>query len=141
MLVNVSRVADSVWLTADSSVNGRIASAGVRGRAFCTVSLLLFSVCGGCWLGAVNEKLEISEGVAGGGMVEVEMNGLQQMTKLTIEPSLVEKNEREMLEDLIPAAVNEAIQKSKELHVEEMKSLTDGFNIPGLDSAIEKFTG
>lgn len=77
----------------------------------------------------------------GGGMVEVEMNGLGQMLRLVIEPELVEKNEREMLEDLIPAAVNEAIRKAKQLHVEEMKSLTDGIGVPGLDSAIEKFTG
>ena len=80
-------------------------------------------------------------GVAGGGMVEVEMNGLQQMTKLTIEPNLVEKNEREMLEDLIPAAVNDAISKSKQLQAEEMKSLTQGIDVAGLDSMIEKFTG
>jgi DNA-binding YbaB/EbfC family protein len=91
----------------------------------------------------VNDKLKFRRVTAsvGGGMVEVEMNGLGQMLRLTIEPALVENNEREMLEDLIPAAVNEAIQKSKELHVEEMKSLTSGIDIPGLDSAIQKFTG
>ena len=85
-----------------------------------------------------NERVTAS---AGGGMVQVEMNGLGQVIKLTIEPELVEKNEREMLEDLIPAAVNEAIQRAKQLHVEEMKSLTQGIDIPGIDSAIEKFTG
>lgn len=78
---------------------------------------------------------------AGGGMVEVEMNGLGQMLRLHIEPQLVENNERELLEDLIPAAVNEAITKAKQLHVDEMKSITQGFDIPGIDAAIEKFTG
>ena len=85
-----------------------------------------------------NERVTAS---AGGGMVNVEMNGVGQLLRLSIEPELVEKNEREMLEDLIPAAVNDAIQRAKQLHVEQMKSLTDGFNISGLDSAIEKFTG
>ena len=91
----------------------------------------------------VNEKLKSQKvsATAGGGMVQVEMNGLGQMLRLVIEPELVEKNEREMLEDLIPAAVNDAIQKAKQLHVEEMKSLTNGFDVPGLDSAIEQLTG
>ena len=91
----------------------------------------------------VNDRLKSQKVVAtaGGGMVEVEMNGLGQMLRLVIEPELVEKNEREMLEDLIPAAVNDAIQKAKQLHVEEMKSLTNGLELPGLDSAIAKWTG
>ena len=91
----------------------------------------------------VNSKLKSQTvtGTAGGGMVQVEMNGLGQMLRLVIEPELVEKNEREMLEDLIPAAVNDAIRKAKQLHVEEMKSLTDGIDVPGLHSAIEGFTG
>ncbi len=91
----------------------------------------------------VNDRLKAQKVTAnaGGGMVEVEMNGLGQMLKLTIDPLLVENNEREMLEDLIPAAVNDAIQRAKQLHVEEMKSLTQGIDIPGIDSAIEKFTG
>jgi DNA-binding YbaB/EbfC family protein len=91
----------------------------------------------------VSDRLKSQKVVAtaGGGMVEVEMNGLGQMLRLVIEPELVEKNEREMLEDLIPAAVNDAIQKAKQLHVEEMKSLTNGLELPGLDSAIAKWTG
>lgn len=91
----------------------------------------------------VNDRLKSQKvtATAGGGMVQVEMNGLGQMLRLVIEPELVEKNEREMLEDLIPAAVNEAFKKSKELHVAEMKSLTDGIDVPGLDAAIEKLTG
>ena len=91
----------------------------------------------------VNDKLRSERVTAatGGGMVQVEMNGLGQMTRLVLEPDLVEKNEREMLEDLIPAAVNEAIQKAKQLHVEEMKTITDGLPVPGLDSMLEKFSG
>ena len=69
------------------------------------------------------------------------MNGVGQMLRLKIEPKLIEDNEHEMLEDLIPAAVNDAVAKAKQRHVEEMRSLTDGINIPGLDMALEKFTG
>ena len=86
-------------------------------------------------------KTQRVKAAAGGGMVEVEMNGLGQMLSLSIEPNLVENNDREMIEDLVPAAVNEAIQKAKELHVAEMKNLTDDINLPGLDAAIAKFTG
>ena len=46
-----------------------------------------------------------------------------------------------MIEDLVPAAVNEAIQKAKQLNVEEMKSLTQGIDVPGLDAAIASMTG
>lgn len=90
----------------------------------------------------VNSRLKAKKvsATSGGGMVEVEMNGLGQMLRLHIEPQLVENNERELLEDLIPAAVNDAIAKAKQMHVEEMKSLTQGIDIPGIDSAIEKFT-
>lgn len=91
----------------------------------------------------VNERLKLQKvtGTAGGGMVEVEMNGLGQMLRLVLEPDLVARNEREMLEDLIPAAVNDAIQKAKQLHVDEMKLLTNGLEVPGLDAAFEKLTG
>lgn len=90
----------------------------------------------------VKEKLKTMrvKGSSGGGMIDVEMNGVGQMVRLVIDPQLVENNEREMLEDLIPAAVNEAIKKAKELHVEEIKSLTQGIDVPGLDSAISSLT-
>jgi DNA-binding protein YbaB len=46
-----------------------------------------------------------------------------------------------MIEDLVPAAVNDANQKAKQLYMEAMKSLTDGLELPGLDTAIAKLTG
>ena len=80
-------------------------------------------------------------GSAGGGMVQVEANGLGEVVRLTIEPQLVDSNEREMIEDLVPAAVNQALRNAKELHAEAMKSLTDGMELPGLEDAIAKLTG
>ncbi len=78
---------------------------------------------------------------AGGGMVEVEVNGLGEVIKLTIDPLLIEKNERDMIEDLVPAAVNQAIKKSHELRAEARKGLTSGIGLPDLDDAIAKFSG
>jgi len=80
-------------------------------------------------------------GEAGGGMVTVEVNGLGEILKLTIDPQLIERGEREMIEDLTPAAVNQAIARSKQLHVEAMKSMTGGVNLPGLDDALSKIAG
>ena len=80
-------------------------------------------------------------GHAGGGMIEVEVNGLGEIVRLQIDPQLVEHREREMIEDLIPAAVNDAQAKAKQLHAEAMQELTEGVNIPGLSDAMSKFTG
>ena len=86
----------------------------------------------------VKEKLKGTKvtGSSGGGMIEVEMSGTGQVLRLSIEPKLVEDNEKDMLEDLIPAAVNDAIAKAKQLHLEELKKLTQGLEFPGLDSAL-----
>jgi DNA-binding YbaB/EbfC family protein len=91
----------------------------------------------------VNQQLKVKRVTAasGGGMVQVEANGLGEILSVTIDAQLVENNEREMIEDLVPAAVNLAIQKAKELHSESMRSLTDGFELPGLDEALAKMTG
>ena len=77
-------------------------------------------------------------GSAGGGMVEVEANGLGEILKVKIEPALVERGEREMIEDLLPAAINQAVAKSKELHMELAKSATEGLSFPGLEEALAK---
>jgi DNA-binding YbaB/EbfC family protein len=78
-------------------------------------------------------------GSAGGGLVEVEVNGLAEVLAVRIEPSLIEKGEREMIEDLLPAAFNAAQQKAKQLHAEAMQSLTGG--IPGFQDALSQLTG
>jgi len=80
-------------------------------------------------------------GSAGGGLVEVEVNGLGEMLRVTIDPSLIEKQDRELIEDLIPAATNQAQMKAKEKHAEAMKEMTGGLNLPGLDDALNSLTG
>lgn len=76
------------------------------------------------------EKLEV-EASAGGGMVRVKANGAQKIVSITIDSEVVNKDEVEMLQDLIQAATNEAIRKSKDLLQDEMKKLTGGIPIPG----------
>lgn len=69
---------------------------------------------------------------SGGGMVEVTANGKQEILGIKIEPEVLKSNDVEMLSDLVIAAVNEALKKSKELVTSEMSALTGGLNIPGL---------
>ena len=80
-------------------------------------------------------------GSAGGGMVSVEMNGLGDVIKVEIEPSLIEQGEREMIQDLAAAAFNQGKEKTKQLYTEAMQSLTSGMDVPGLNDAIEQITG
>jgi nucleoid-associated protein EbfC len=94
-------------------------------------------------LQGLNEELKNKRAVgsAGGGLVEVEVNGLGQVLRLSIDPTLVERRDRELIEDLVPAAVNQAQAKAKELHAEAMQAMTGEMNLPGLDEALQKFTG
>ncbi len=75
------------------------------------------------------KKVEAS---SGGGMVTVVMNGKQEILSIRIDPEVVNKEDVEMLQDLMRAAVNEAIRKSQEMVAEEMKRITGGLSIPGL---------
>ncbi len=72
------------------------------------------------------------EASSGGGMVHVTMNGKQEILAIRIDPEVVNREDVEMLQDLILAAVNEAIRKSQEIMTEEMKKITGGLSIPGL---------
>ena len=74
------------------------------------------------------KTIEVS---SGGGMVNIVMNGKQQVVTIRIDPEVVNREDIEMLQDLIVAAVNEAIRKSKEMMAEEMKKVTGGLSIPG----------
>ncbi len=80
-------------------------------------------------------------GSAGAGMVEVEANGLGEALAVRIDPTLFEKQDRELLEDLLPAAINAAQQKAKALHAEEMQSLTGGLNLPGMEDLLGNLGG
>lgn len=72
------------------------------------------------------------EGTAGGGMVTSTVNGKGQLLKVKIDPSIANKDDVEMLEDLIIASFNDAKSKIDERMNQEMSSITGGLNIPGL---------
>ena len=69
---------------------------------------------------------------AGGGAVKIVMNGEKQVQSLTIDPAAVDPEDVEMLQDLIIAAVNEAMAKAEQLSEEEMAKVTGGMNLGGL---------
>jgi len=80
-------------------------------------------------------------GFAGGGMVEVEANGLQEIMRVRIDSKLIEQQDRELIEDLTVAAVNQALEKAREMHTEAMKSLAGGMDLSGLEGVLAKLTG
>ena len=69
---------------------------------------------------------------AGGGVVNVKINGKKEILSVKIEPEVVDPEDVETLEDLITAAVNEAIKKVESASAEEMSKITGGMNIPGM---------
>jgi DNA-binding YbaB/EbfC family protein len=77
-------------------------------------------------------KEKTVEASSGGGMVKVVCNGQQEIIDIEIEPELLEEKDVEMLQDLVLAAVNEALRRSREIAEEEMGKITGGLNLPGL---------
>lgn len=72
------------------------------------------------------------EATAGGGAIKVVVNGKKEILNIEIDPSVVDPEDVEMLQDLVLAAVNEALRKAEEYSANEMKKVTGGMNIPGL---------
>jgi nucleoid-associated protein EbfC len=84
-------------------------------------------------LAKIQEDLANEEvtGTAGGGVVTVVANGQQELRSVKISPEAIDPEDVEMLEDLVLAAANEALGKSRELAAQRMGSLTGGMKIPG----------
>jgi nucleoid-associated protein EbfC len=82
----------------------------------------------------IQQELEetVVEGSAGGGVVKVEVSGQREMKSIKIDPSAVDPDDVEMLEDLVVAAVTDAMEKAAKLNEEKMSALTGGMKIPGL---------
>jgi DNA-binding YbaB/EbfC family protein len=72
------------------------------------------------------------EASSGGGLVTAVVNGKLQLVRIHIEPQIAAGGDREMLEDLVVAAVNEAIRKAQQMMAEAMTRVTGGLKIPGL---------
>lgn len=92
---------------------------------------------------AISEKLRTmrASGQAGGGMVEIEVNGLAEVLAVRIDDDLFKRGDREMIEDLLPAAFNAAHAKAKELHQQAIAEMTSDLNLPGLEQALGNLTG
>lgn len=70
---------------------------------------------------------------SGGGMVNVVVNGKLELVSLSIDPQVIAGGDRDMLQDLVIAAVNQGIRQAQLVVAQEMKKLTGGLNIPGLN--------
>jgi DNA-binding YbaB/EbfC family protein len=77
-------------------------------------------------------KTERLEASAGGGMVRVVITGDMQVKELHIDPAALDPDDIEMLQDMVAAAVNEAIRSAQELASRRMGEITGGMNVPGL---------
>lgn len=77
-------------------------------------------------------KEKTVEATAGGGVIKVVASGRKQLVSIEIKPEAVDPDDVEMLQDLILAACNEALQKAEDMVASEMGKLTGGMNIPGL---------
>ena len=75
------------------------------------------------------ETLEV-EGTAGGGVVKAVVTGKQELVSVAIDPSAVDPSDTEMLQDLIVAAVNDALRSSKQVAEEKMAAVTGGMKLP-----------
>ncbi len=91
----------------------------------------------------LNDELrsQRATGSSGGGMVEIDVNGLVEVLDCRIDPTLLSQGDSEMLEDLVVGAVNQAVSKAKQMHAESLKSMTGGIELPGLEDAMGKFFG
>lgn len=74
----------------------------------------------------------VVEGTAGGGVVKAQVTGAREFRGISIDPSVVDADDVEVLEDLITVAIQDAMNRSAELAEEKMSALTGGMRIPGL---------
>jgi len=76
------------------------------------------------------------EASAGGGMVTVVVNGRQEVLSINIDPEVIDPNDAEMLQDLVMAALNDALSRAKNMVNDEMGKLTKGLDIPGMPGLV-----
>lgn len=93
----------------------------------------------------MNEEMKNQRtvGSAGGSMVEVEVNGLMEILACRIQPQLFQEGDRELIEDLLVAATNQALAKAREMHAGAMRQLSGNLNLelPGLNEALTQLMG
>lgn len=94
----------------------------------------------GARMQGISEELKTrrATGNAGGGLVELDVNGLGEVLACRFDPKLFEQPDRELLEDLTAAAANDAMAKVRQLHAEAMQQATGGMEMPGLNDMLGK---
>lgn len=80
---------------------------------------------------------KVITGSAGGGMVQISVNGQGEVLAARLEKTVVEGGDLEMLQDLVVAATNDALRRAKELSKQELAQLTGGLNLPGLSNFLQ----
>ncbi len=75
---------------------------------------------------------EIVEAASGGGVVSVKFNGQQKLVSIKVLPDAIDPDDIEMLQDLVLAAVNAGLERSKELREKRMSEITGGMKLPGM---------
>ncbi len=80
-------------------------------------------------------------GSAGGGMVEIEINGVFEVLRCRIDEQLAAQGDRELIEDLVAAAINQAVAKARTLHAEVFRELSGDVELPGLQDIFAKLAG
>ena len=82
----------------------------------------------------IQSELEATtvDGSAGGGVVSAKVTGKQELVSVTIDPAAVDPTDVEMLQDLIVAAVNDALRASRDLAEQKMAAVTGGLKLPGM---------
>lgn len=88
---------------------------------------------------AAQLKNERIVGNAGAGLVTVEVNGLAEVIRVSVDPSLLNPSDKDLLEELLTGAMRDAIQKARERHMALINELTGGLPIPGLDQISKLF--
>lgn len=85
-------------------------------------------------LGRIQAELETAtvDGSAGGGVVKATVTGKQEVVSVTIDPGAIDPEDVDMLQDLVVAAVNDALKASRDLAEQKMATVTGGLRIPGL---------
>ncbi len=86
-------------------------------------------------------KRRRASGSAGGGMVEIEINGVLEVLRCRIDEQLVAQGDCELIEDLVAAAMNQAVAKGRALHAEVFRELAGDVELPGLQDMIAKLSG
>jgi hypothetical protein len=80
-------------------------------------------------------------GEGGGGLVQIDMTGAQQVLGVRIDAGLVERGEHELIEDLVAAAANDALDRSRQLHAQAIQEMTGGLNLPGMGDLMAQLGG